>query len=75
MDMELAGEANDRKRTGPVRRNPAAGLFMNRVLKEVAPGRDERAARVLKNQLGPRRAMAIVCPAVAAPFANGFVDP
>ena len=48
---------------------------MNRVLKEVAPAFDERAARVLKNQLGPRRAMAVVRPAVAAPLANGFVNP
>lgn len=47
---------------------------MNRVLKEVAPAFDEGAARVLKNQLGPRGVVAIVCPAVAAPFANGLVD-
>ena len=47
---------------------------MNRVLKEVAPALDERAARVFENQLGPRGRMAIVDPALAASFANGLVD-
>ena len=75
VDMEFPCEANDRKRTRPVRRNPAASLLMNRVLEEVAPTVDERAAGVLKNQLGPRGLMAIVYPAVAPSFAHGLVDP
>ena len=47
---------------------------MNRVLKKVAPAIDEWAAGVLKHQLGPRGPMAIMCPVLAAPFANGLVD-
>ena len=52
VDVEFPCEANDRQRTRPVRRNPAASLLMNRVLKEVAPAVDERVAGVLKISSG-----------------------
>jgi len=72
--VDLSREANDRQRTGPVGRDPPASLFMNRALPEIVPAFDERAARVLENQLGPQAPMAIVRPAVPPPFANGLVD-
>ena len=74
VDVELPREANDGQPARPVRRNPAASLFVNGVLEEIAPALDERAACVLKNQLGARGPMAVVYPAVAAPFPNGLVD-
>lgn len=72
--VELPREATDRKRSGPVDRDPTASLFMNRALQEIVPAVEERATSVLENQLGPRSPMAIVRPAVPAPFANGLVD-
>jgi hypothetical protein len=74
VDVKLAREADDRQRPRPVRRNPAASLFMNRLLTQIAPALDERATGLLKNQLGPGGPMPIVYPAVATPFANGLVD-
>ena len=47
---------------------------MNRMPKKVPPAIDERAAGVLKHQLGPRGPMAIMCPVLAATFANGLDD-
>jgi len=75
VDVEFPCQTDDRKRAGPVRRNPAASLFMNRVLKELAPRLDERVAGTLKDQLGPRNPVAIMDPAVATPLAHGLVDP
>ena len=75
VDVELPREANDGQPARPVRRNPAASLFVNGVLEEIAPALDERAACVLKDQLGPRGLMAVVYPALAAPFSNALVDP